>query len=407
VRNVGTRSKKLIPGTTLAFTLALALVYASQSAQAQTFTVLYTFTGGADGGAPYAGLVLDGAGNLYGTTTAGGSGVFDCPTGCGTVFKLDTASNETVLHSFGETSTDGEAPFYGYLVRDGAGNLYGTTDSGGTHGSGTVFRVTPAGKEVFFSFTGADGGFPLAGLVSDTAGNFYGTTYVRGTGCPPYGCGTVFKINSKGKETILHSFTGAPDGDNPFAGLVRDSAGNLYGTTVTGGSVGAGSVFKVEPNGKETVLYSFCSNACLDGAEPFASLVLDRAGNLYGTTLSGGTSGGGTVFKLDSTGVETVLYNFCSQSGCTDGSQPYAGLVRDAAGNLYGTTYGGGANEIGAVFELDTSGTETVLYSFCSQPGCTDGGLPYAGLVRDSAGNLYGTTSNFAKGYGTVFKITP
>jgi uncharacterized repeat protein (TIGR03803 family) len=110
---------------------------------------------------------------------------------------------------------------------------------------------------------------------------------------------------------------------------------------------------------------------------------------------------------LDSNGVETVLYNFCSQSGCTDGSQPYAGLVRDAAGNLYGTTYGGGANEIGAVFELDTSGTETVLYSFCSQPGCTDGGLPYAGLVRDSAGNLYGTTSNFAKGYGTVFKITP
>jgi uncharacterized repeat protein (TIGR03803 family) len=333
--------------------------------------------------------------------------VFDCPTGCGTVFKVDATGNETVLHSFGETNTDGAFPFYGYLVRDGAGNLYGTTDYGGIHGSGTIFRVSPTGKEVFFSFNGSDGGFPFAGLVADTSGNFYGTTYVRGTGCLPYGCGTVFKINSKGKESILYSFTGAPDGDNPFAGLVRDSAGNLYGTTITGGTNGAGTVFKVDTTGKETVLYSFCSNACQDGEIPYSALIRDNAGNLYGTTLAGGMFGSGTVFKLDSTGVETVLYNFCSQSGCTDGSQPYAGLVRDAAGNLYGTTYGGGANQAGTVFEVDKTGKETVLYSFCSLPGCTDGGLPYAGLARDNAGNLYGTTSNFAEAYGTVFKIAP
>jgi len=407
MRTVAMRSSRLIPRLNPGFILAIALVFGTQPTQAQTFTVLYTFTGGADGGSPYAGVVLDGAGNLYGTTTAGGSGVFDCPTGCGTVFKVDATGNETVLHSFGETNTDGAFPFYGYLVRDGAGNLYGTTDYGGTHGSGTIFRVSPTGKEVFFSFNGSDGGFPFAGLVADTAGNFYGTTDVRGTGCPPYGCGTVFKINSKGKETILHSFTGAPDGDNPFAGLVRDSTGNLYGTTITGGTNGAGTVFKVDTTGKETVLYSFCSNACQDGEIPYSGLIRDNAGNLYGTTLAGGMFGSGTVFKLDSTGVETVLYNFCSQSGCTDGSQPYAGLVRDAAGNLYGTTYGGGANETGTVFEVDKTGKETVLYSFCSLPGCADGGLPYAGLARDSAGNLYGTTSNFAEAYGTVFKIAP
>jgi uncharacterized repeat protein (TIGR03803 family) len=374
----------------------IGLMSAARFAQAQAFSVLYTFTGGADGGAPYAGLVLDAAGNLYGTTTAGGTGLFDCPTGCGTVFKVDTAGNETVLHSFGETSSDGEGPFYGYLVRDGAGNLYGTTDSGGTHGSGTIFRVSPAGKEVFFSFNGSDGGFPLAGLVADTDGNFYGTTYVRGGGCPPYGCGTVFKVTSTGKETVLHSFTGAPDGDNPFAGLVRDSAGNLYGTTATGGASGAGSVFKVEPNGKETVLYSFTG---LDGALPFGGLVRDSAGNLYGTTQTGGANFFGTVFELDNTGKETVLYSF---TGGSDGATPYAGLVRDSAGNLYGTTSQGGMDNIGTVFEVDTTGKETVLYSFT---GGTDGGLPYAGLVRDRAGNLYGTSSNY--GWGAVFKITP
>src|SRR5580700_6846803 len=150
--NVRSRSQNLIPIMALAFTLSAVLTSAIPPAQAQTFTLLYTFTGAADGGSPEAGLVLDNEGNLYGTTTAGGSGVFDCPTGCGTVFKVDTAGNETVLHNFGETSTDGEFPFYGYLVRDGAGNLYGTADYGGTHGSGTIFRVSPSGKEIFFSF---------------------------------------------------------------------------------------------------------------------------------------------------------------------------------------------------------------------------------------------------------------
>jgi uncharacterized repeat protein (TIGR03803 family) len=401
MRNVGVQFKRLTPIAALGFTVAISLVAVAPAAQAQTFNVLYSFTGGADGGASYAGLVRDSQGNLYGTTTSGGAGLFGCPQACGTVFKLDTAGNETVLHNFGETGSDGQAPYYGYLVRDGAGNLYGTASYGGAHGAGTIFRVSPSGKEVFFSFNGANGGFPFAGLVRDAAGNLYGTTYVRGSGCPPYGCGTVFKVSSKGKETVLHNFTGAPDGNNPFAGLVLDSAGNLYGTTATGG-LGIGTVFKVDPTGAETVLYSFTGGA--DGGLPFAGLVRDSSGNLYGTCSIGGTFGSGTVFKVDSTGTETVLYTFCSQSGCTDGSEPYATLVRDSAGNLYGTTFGGGADDVGTVFKLDKTGKETVLYSFT---GGYDGGFPYAGLLRDSAGNLYGTTSNFALGWGTVFEITP
>jgi uncharacterized repeat protein (TIGR03803 family) len=405
VRNVGTRSKKLIPGTTLAFTLALALVYASQSAQAQTFTVLYTFTGGADGGQPVAGLILDNKGNLYGTTSEGGSGLLGCTVGCGTVFKVDTAGNETVLHSFGESITDGAYPQFGSLFRDGAGNLYGTTDFGGTYYSGTIFRLGATGKETVFSFPGgAKGGFPYAGLVPDTAGNVYGTTYYRGTGCPPYGCGTVFKVNSAGKETVLYSFTGGADGGNPWDGVVRDSAGNLYGTTINGGTSGFGTVFKVDTTGKKTVLHSFTELG--DGGKPYAGLLRDSAGNLYGTTSAGGLSGVGTVFKLDSTGNETVLYSFCSQSQCEDGETPIAGLAMDSAGNLYGTTLLGGFYlYYGVVFKLDPTGKETVLHSF---GGALDGGSPYSGVALDSAGNLYGTTPGYgADGFGTVFEITP
>jgi uncharacterized repeat protein (TIGR03803 family) len=422
VRDTRTRFKALISSTALVFTLAVSLAaVATQPAQAQTFSLLYTFTGGTDGGYPTAGLVLDNAGNLYGTTSEGGSGLFNCVDGCGTVFKLDTAGNETVLHSFGDTSTDGQYPFDGSLYRDGAGNLYGTTSSGGAHGDGTIFRVNTAGEETVVSLAGgASAAFPYAGLVPDASGNAYGTSQFGGSGCAPYGCGTVFKVSSAGHVTVLHSFAGTPDGSYPLAGLVRDSAGNLYGTTVDGGSVlrgrlhlptDSGTVFKVDPTGKETVLYSFCPAGvpCTDGEYPYAVLVRDSAGDLYGTTQNGGANGfGGTVFKVDPLGNESVLYSFCSQSGCVDGSNPAAGLVQDSAGNFYGTTQFGGAYGSGTVFVVDPLGNETVLYSFCSPSDCSDGEQPYAGLVRDSAGNLYGTTQyGGVYGVGTVFKITP
>ena len=368
-----------------------------------TFTLLYSFKNRPDGAGPTR-LIRDGAGNFYGTTGGGGVG------GYGTVFKLDATGAETVLYSF-TGGADGSEPF-GTLVRDSAGNFYGTTNQGGgtgcaSYGCGTVFKLDTTGtKTVLYRFTGgANGRNPYAGLVRDPAGNLYGTTFYGGSSKNCYqGCGTVFKLDTAGAETVLHSFTGTPDGNWPLARLVRDATGNLYGTTHQGGAFGWGMVFKLDTTGTETVLYSFAGGA--DGGEPDAELILDAAGNLYGTTHYGGgggcQDGCGTVFKLDTAGTETVLYRF---QGNPDGGSPIAGLIRDAAGNLYGTTLYGGAVGKGIVFKLDTTGTETVLHSFVGSP--TDGAIPYVGLVRDAAGNLYGTTSiGGAFGKGTIFKLS-
>jgi len=389
----------------VAIGLAIVLapgVMASRSAQAQTFTLLYTFTGGADGRTPGGGVILDAAGNLYGTTSEGGN--FACSQGCGTLFKVDGAGNETVLYSFAGTGAgDGEYP-NAALVMDAQGNLYGTTDVGGAFGYGTVFKLDTTGKEtVLHSFSGAggDGAFPFGGVVSDGQGNLYGTTEAGGTS----NCGTVFKLDTTGKETVLYSFAGmGGDGRSPWAGVVRDGQGNLYGTTVGGGVSDLGTVFKVDTTGKETVLYSF-SGPWGDGAYPMAGLALDAKGNLYGTTHSGGRGvdgGNGVVFKLDKTGRERVLCRF-PKTGAK-GIHP-RGVVRDAQGNLYGTTVFHGAFGWGTVFKLAPTGKMTVLYNFTG--GNADGGDPYAGVVRDGQGNLYGTTSAGAAGYGTVFKITP
>ena len=238
-------------------------------------------------------------------------------------------------------------------------------------------------------------------MVQDSADNLYGTTPDGGAS----DAGVVFKVAKHGKETVLYSFTGGDDGGNPFAGLIRDSAGNLYGTTTYGGDLkcnngyGCGTVFKLGKTGKETVLYSFTESP--DGAYPYAGLVRDTKGNLYGTTFFGGASGAGTVFKVDKTGKETVLYSF---TGGSDGKYPYAGLLRDTKGNLYGTTEYGGASSNGTLFKLDTSGTETVLHSFT---GGSDGGLPIAGLILDASGNLYGAAQSGGDGGGTVFELTP
>jgi uncharacterized repeat protein (TIGR03803 family) len=324
----------------------------------------------------------------------------------GQVVAVASARAQTfeMLHSFTDRP-DGSEPFSS-LLRDKAGRLYGTTYLGGTAGAGTVFVVDETGTEtVLHSFTGgADGGFPLAGLVQDTAGNLYGTTRSGGD----FGNGTVFRLKGH-KETVLHSFTVEPDGAEPAGGLLRDKAGNLYGTTIRGGAFASGIVFKVDRDGAETVLYNFCSQGnCMDGANPSAGLIRDASGNLYGTTVSGGTSvlGSGTVFKLDTDGVESVLYSF---SGGADGGTPQSGLVRDAAGNLYGTTsFGGDLNcnstlGCGTVFKLDTNLEETVLHAFT---GANDGALLFGSLVLHGD-NLYGTAAiNGASGYGTVFKLT-
>jgi uncharacterized repeat protein (TIGR03803 family) len=371
----------------------IVVVLAAASAQAQTYSVLYSFRA-KHGREPYAGLILRN-GSLYGTTTIGGA------YGAGAVFKLKANGEEKVLHSF-TGGADGANPYAG-LVRDSAGNFYGTTANGGAYNAGVVFKVDATGTEtVLYSFTGGkDGANPHGSVLRDSAGNLYGTTAGGGA----HKAGAVFKVNTTGAETVLYSFTRAGEhGKWPSAGLVRDSAGNLYGTTPNGGAYNAGVAFKLKTNGREKVLYSFTGGA--DGGWPVAGLVRDSAGNLYGTTLWGGAYDCGVVFKVDATGAETVLYTF---TGGGDGGWVHAGLVRDSVGNLYGTTYYGGAAYgdygAGVVFKLDTTGTETVLYSFT---GRGDGGWSEAGLVQDSAGNLYGTT--YAAGAydaGVVFKITP
>ena len=336
---------------------------------------------------------------------------------------------EKVLHNFNNNGTDGYYP-RASLISDAAGNLYGTTIYGSTDGVGTVFELTPTTgggwtEQVLHSFgNGTDGGEPRASLIFDAAGNLYGTTYGGGIYCHSIGgCGTVFELTltagGNWTEAVLYNFGSfTDDGYEPSASLIFDAAGNLYGTTQFGGIHGWGTVFELTPTTgggwSEQVLYNFCAqtNCSTDGFLPSAGLIFDAAGNLYGTTTLGGTDGVGTVFELTPTGgggwSEQVLLNFG-----TGGAFPQAGLIFDAAGNLYGTTSEGGTN-IGTVFELTPNvgggWTETVLHNFGSG---TDGSYPYAGLIFDAAGNLYGTTqyggtyNSCSGGCGTVFELTP
>jgi uncharacterized repeat protein (TIGR03803 family) len=389
--------------------VALLLTATVLPAHTQTFSVLHTFKG-ADGGGPIGVLTLDNAGDIYGTASVGGvvdtfglcasSGV-----GCGTAFVLNKAGRQLGLYSF--EGSNGMHPSAG-LLRDATGNLYGTTYFGGDfacyeYGCGTVFKLSSTGKEtVLYRFTGgnSDGFFSDALLVEDAAGNLYGTTTYGGDAVPAFG--TVFKIDPQGNETILHTFAELPDGANPVKGVIRDAEDNLYGVTALGGVNGAGTVYKVDSSGVETVLYSFTGES--DGDMPSSVLLADANGNLYGTTTSGGNlnceggSGCGVVFEVspqpDGSWTESVLYTFCSLPNCSDGETPESGpLVRDAAGNLYGTTSVGGKGcgraGCGVVFELAPSGKESVLYTFT---GGADGFSPGAGLVIDQAGSLYGTT---------------
>lgn len=363
-----------------------------QAAQAQTFTTLYNFTGSKDGGYPYVGLI-QGPTGFYGTTFYGGA--YDA----GTVFEVTRAGTETVLYNF-SGGADGGQP-YAALVRDSLGNLYGTTADGGAHGNGTLFEVSPTGTEtVLHSFAYTDGAYPSGGLIRDKAGNLYGTTTRGGSS----GEGTVFKVDTAGTETVLHSFAGGTtDGAFPYlTRLHQDASGNLYGVTEEGGASNLGVVFEVTAGGAFSVLHSF-AGAPTDGAFPSGPLMRDSEGNLRGTTQAGGGFSLGTVYELSSTGTLTLLHSFAG--GLTDGSYPYGGLVQDSLGNLYGTTTGGGVSGAGTVYEVSTTGTFTLLQSLQSK---SQGAYPYGGLVIDAKGHLFGTALQGGKGhYGTVFELTP
>jgi uncharacterized repeat protein (TIGR03803 family) len=392
---------KLRPaGASAAQALAVLLIIATQSAPAQTFAVLYTFTGGTDGGYPFAGLVRDGSGNLYGTTYQGGA------FGAGTVFKVETSGTETVLYNF-TAGTDGGYPFAG-LVRDAKANLYGTTYQGGALNYGVVFKVDTNGNEtVLHSFAGgtADGCAPYGGLLRDKAGNLYGVT----DGCGASNKGTMYKVAPSGVETVLHSFTGSDGAYPSTTGLLIDKQGNLYGVTDDGGSgrncnsgYGCGVAYVLTSSGTLTVLHSFARRTA-DGCYPQGTPARDNKGNLYGTTESCGSSGEGIVWKVSKKGTETVLHSFAG--GASDGVYPTAGVVMDATGNLYGDTDGGGTSSAGTVYELDKKWEFTLLHSF---NGGTDGTSPSAGLTRDAKGNFYGTAPfGGSSNYGTVWKLTP
>jgi uncharacterized repeat protein (TIGR03803 family) len=390
----------------------------SQNTHLPSFSVLYTFTGGADGANPGGGgigdLFIDEQGDLYGGASFGADTA--CGNyGCGVLFKLDRNGRQSVLHTF-TPPPDGSNPYSG-VIRDEGGTLYGTTGSGGTGAltAGTVYKLDRAGNEtVLHSFTGgADGNGPNGGLVRDKQGNLFGATIAGGdlSGCGGGGCGIVFKVDRSGEETVLHNFVGL-EGAFPSASLVQDEEGTLYGTTNDGGAFGQGVLFKLDSKGKETVLYSFTGGS--DGAQP-GGLMRDKDGSLYGVAQDAGAYSNGVLYKLDVHGTFTVLHAF---TGGADGGVPYGTPLRIGS-DIYGTTFFGGpatpcAGFCGVVYKVDGRGNETVLYSFT---GGTDGANPTTGLVQDEEGNLYGATyaggdlpspayACFGIGCGVIYKIT-
>jgi uncharacterized repeat protein (TIGR03803 family) len=416
-----TRQRGLLRWSVLAGSLA-SIALLSGTADAATFKLLHVFGKKIYGRVPMGGVIEDEAGNLYGTTDS--YITIDGDHSYGTVYALAPDRSITVLHTF-TGGDDGAFPIFG-LVRDRSGNLYGSTSQGGagngSYGLGTVFKLAPDGTEtVLHAFTGVSGsdGAGPGQLTIGRQGELYGTTSYGGTNCLSYGCGIVFKLAPDGAETILYAFKGGTDGQNPSTGLIADKAGNLYGATYAGGGGtgcsgdGCGTLYRIAPDGTETVLHAFAS-AMSDGYGP-SSLIADKAGNFYGTTSYGGSSGNngygwGTIFEILPDGTEKILYAF---RGGTDGQLPDS-LAMDKAGNLYGTTSEGGMgcplwDGCGTVFKF-AHGTKTLLYDFTGQ---RDGWHPN-GIVVDSEGNLVGTAPWGGKyknggsiGWGTVFELIP
>jgi uncharacterized repeat protein (TIGR03803 family) len=333
------------------------------------------------------------------------------------VFSLVTASAATTDVIFSFEEDDGEYADTD-LETDSIGNIYGTTVLGGDFGSGTVFQLSPTAKgwnhTVLYSFTGgADGGEPYKGVTIDRRGNLYGTAVTGGSGSCEGGCGVVYKLtksNGTWNQTVIYAFTGGEDGSGPGARVTVDRSGNLYGMTPTGGNFGAGTIYKLHPHaGSYTfqVIHTFTGGD--DGASGSAGRMLLQHGRLYGAATAGGMYGSGVVFELTPAPIGEwgfkALYSFRGQP---DGSFPYGALLRAGSGKIYGTTYYGGKNGIGSVYELSPrfigEWDERIIYSF--QTG-TDGNSPISNLVHDLAGNLYGTTSEGGLGSGTIFKLSP
>lgn len=380
-----------------AFVLAFCLIAAPPSS-AQSETILYSTNPDEN---PASGVTMDKQGNLYGVT--GSNGLTDK----GEVFKLTPPAQPggewtpTMLHAF-DGQPDGEYPS-GNLLLDSAGNLYGTTAGGGSRSGGTVYEITAAGVErILYNFKiGTDDArSPAGGLVRDSQGNFYGLTTLGGTANQ----GAVYKLTPSGKETVLYNFQGGSDGYTPVGALTLDSHNNLYGATWKGGPNHAGTIFKLTPTGVKTIFHGFAANST-DGQYPYAGPVMDAKGNLYGTTGYGGANSYGTVFALTASGTEKILYSF--KGGEFDGQLPEASLILDTSGNLYGTTSlnPNAIGPFGTVFEVTPAGKEIILHKFTNSP---DGYDSAASLIMDSQANLYGTTTEGgATGAGTVFEVTP
>jgi uncharacterized repeat protein (TIGR03803 family) len=375
------------PETMAALLLVVALCFPA-AALAQSEEVLHSFNTGGDDGAvdPGAGLIQASDGSFYGVSVGGGGGGGRCGS-CGTVFKIDSTGNITSLHQFAGSPNDGNGPAAS-LVQAGDGNFYGTTGSGGASNLGTVFKMDSAGTvTILHSFAGApsDGSDPEAGLIQASDGNFYGTTRFGGSA----GHGTVFKMDSAGNVTILHSFAGTSgDGGGPSAPLIQAGDGHFYGTTSGFGTPSLGTVFRMDFAGNLTTLHSFTGQP--DGAFPYGGLLQATDGTFFGT-----------VFKMDSAGTVTILHNFAGAPN--DGAGPAAGLIGN--GDFYGTTGFGGAANDGTVFKMDSAGNVTILHSFAGY--ATDGSQVNAGVTRASDGNYYGTTLfGGSTNSGTIYRLT-
>lgn len=380
----------------------------SLAAHSQTLTTVYSFLGQPTDGEKACAVVRGADGSFLGTTYFGGQSNF------GTVFRL-SGTGEEVVHSF--TGPDGESPCAPLTIAAN-GRMYGTTEYGGSGLYGTVFTLRGTQFETIHQFSsGTDGANPVAGVIANADGTLYGTTAQGGTGNCPGGCGVIYKIDKRGTETVLHSFNG-PDGAYPSGSLIVDALGNLYGVTLGGGASdlcspsGCGTVFKLDTTGTLTVLHSFTGGTS-DGWFLANGVVRDAQGNLYGTTGGGGTYNLGTIYEITNAGEERVLYSF---AGAPDGANPQQ-IIRTRTGVMFGVTYEGGilgcAEGVlgcGTVFEFSPSGKENVLYRF---EGTTDGAYPVGPLLIDSHGVLYGTTaegiqngcSAFSLGCGTVWKL--
>jgi uncharacterized repeat protein (TIGR03803 family) len=391
--------------------LALAL-----TAGASTEKVLWNFKGNSDGSGPWSNyFISDAKGNLYAATAAGGT------YGAGTVFMLTPAGKETILYEFkGQSNGDGNGP-HGHLTFDAKGNIYGTTQSGGTNGTGTVYELSPKSgggwkEKVIYTFSaaGADGADPSAGMTIAADGTMYSTTPDGGA----FGAGTVFSLKktSKGwKQTVIQNLNGSSNGGYPYEGLMMDAAGNLYGAAPTGGASGQGVIYRLsrtKTGWADKVLHSF-TNQNGDGSGLYwIDLISDTSGNIYGATSFGGTNSTGMVWELvysetKKSYSESILYEF-GASGSGDGNNPYGGLAMDSEGNLYGTTLYGGTSNIGTSYKLTKDGKtwkETILHTFA---GANDGAQSTGNPYIDAKGRVYGMTeTGGTSDLGVVYRITP